>query len=156
MRWSNKNYTRTALFKRFPCQMLFISCLWYVSMLSENIRKPQVFRGYIQVLVAWSGLIVLNKVNILFIVFIVNFEYVLYWTRCTYCLVSFLLTLSMFCLMSNMCKPVPRLLWGIFCSKKTYPAGIYIFKVNNRSTRTRRERCLKLTIEALEQDVKYV
>ena len=28
-----------------------------------------------------------------------------------------------------------------------YPAGIYLFKVNNRNTRTRREICSKLTIK---------
>ena len=36
------------------------------------------------------------------------------------------------------------------------PAGNYMFKVNNRNTRTRYEICSKLTIETLEQDVKYV
>ena len=37
-----------------------------------------------------------------------------------------------------------------------FPAGIYLFKVNNRNTRTRCEICSKLTIETLEQGVKYV
>ena len=36
------------------------------------------------------------------------------------------------------------------------PASNYMFKVNNRNTRTRCEICSKLTIETLEQDVKYV
>ena len=30
---------------------------------------------------------------------------------------------------------------------KTFPAGIYLFKVNNRNTRTRSETCSKLTIK---------
>ena len=33
----------------------------------------------------------------------------------------------------------------------TDPAGIYLFKVNNRNTRTRREICSKLTIKTPEQ-----
>ena len=37
-----------------------------------------------------------------------------------------------------------------------FPAGIYLLKVNNRNTRTRCEICSKLTIETLEQGVKYV
>ena len=32
-----------------------------------------------------------------------------------------------------------------------YPAGIYLFKVNNRNTRTRCEICSKLTINTLER-----
>ena len=36
------------------------------------------------------------------------------------------------------------------------PAGNYMFKVDNRNTRTRCEICSKLTIETLEQGVKYV
>ena len=36
------------------------------------------------------------------------------------------------------------------------PASIYLLKVNNRNTRTRCEICSKLTIETLEQGVKYV
>ena len=39
---------------------------------------------------------------------------------------------------------------------RALPAGNYIFKVNNRNTRTRCEICSKLTIETLEQGVKYV
>ena len=39
---------------------------------------------------------------------------------------------------------------------RSFPAGIYLLKVNNRNTRTRCEICSKLTIETLEQDVKYV
>ena len=31
----------------------------------------------------------------------------------------------------------------------TYPAGIYMFKVNNRNTRTRCEMCSKLTIKTI-------
>ena len=38
----------------------------------------------------------------------------------------------------------------------TFPAGNNMFKINNRNTRTRCEICSKLTIETLEQDVKYV
>ena len=33
----------------------------------------------------------------------------------------------------------------------TYPVGIYMFKVNNRNTRTRCEICSKLTIKTPEQ-----
>ena len=32
-----------------------------------------------------------------------------------------------------------------------YPAGIYLLKVNNRNTRTRCERCSKLTIKIPER-----
>ena len=32
-----------------------------------------------------------------------------------------------------------------------YPAGIYLVKVNNRNTRTRREKCSKLAIKTPEQ-----
>ena len=39
---------------------------------------------------------------------------------------------------------------------KTFPAGIYLRKVSNRNTRIRCEICSKLTIETLEQGVKYV
>ena len=34
---------------------------------------------------------------------------------------------------------------------KFYPAGIYLFKVNNRNTRTRCEICSKLTIKIPER-----
>ena len=34
---------------------------------------------------------------------------------------------------------------------RNYPAGNYMFKVNNRNTRTRREICSKLTIKIPEQ-----
>ena len=34
---------------------------------------------------------------------------------------------------------------------KEYPAGIYLLKVNNRSTRTRCEICSKLTIKTPER-----
>ena len=37
-----------------------------------------------------------------------------------------------------------------------FPAGIYMFKVKNKKTRTRSEICLNLTIEVSEQGVKYV
>ena len=37
-----------------------------------------------------------------------------------------------------------------------FPAGIYMFKVKNKKTRTRSEICLNLTIEVPEQGVKYV
>ena len=37
-----------------------------------------------------------------------------------------------------------------------YPADNYMFKVDNRNTRTRCEGFSKLTIETLEADVKYV
>ena len=40
--------------------------------------------------------------------------------------------------------------------EKGIPAGISLLKVNNRNTRTRCEICSKLTIETLEQGVKYV
>ena len=33
----------------------------------------------------------------------------------------------------------------------TYPAGIYLLKVNNRNTRTRCEICSKLTIKTPER-----
>ena len=36
-------------------------------------------------------------------------------------------------------------------AEKTHPAGNYLFKVNNRNTRTRCEICSKLTIKAPEQ-----
>ena len=32
---------------------------------------------------------------------------------------------------------------------RSFPAGIYLLKVNNRNTRTRCERCSKLTIKTL-------
>ena len=35
--------------------------------------------------------------------------------------------------------------------KNEYPAGIYLFKVNNRNTRTMCEICLKLTIKTTER-----
>ena len=38
-----------------------------------------------------------------------------------------------------------------FSSIKHYPAGFYLFKVNNRKTRTINEICLKLTIKTLER-----
>ena len=38
----------------------------------------------------------------------------------------------------------------IFLSDSAYPAGIYLFKVNNRNTRTRCEICSKLTINTPE------
>ena len=52
--------------------------------------------------------------------------------------------------------------WQYFCSclikgtllatkLKSYPAGIYLFKVNNRNTRTRYEICSKLTINTPER-----
>ena len=53
--------------------------------------------------------------------------------------------------------------WGIFHKssyiatylqhnmKKEYPAGNYMFKVNNRNTRTRCEICSKLTIKTPER-----
>ena len=34
---------------------------------------------------------------------------------------------------------------------KVFPAGIYLLKVNNRNTRTRREICSKLTIKTPER-----
>ena len=37
-----------------------------------------------------------------------------------------------------------------------FPAGNYMFKVNNKNTRTRCETCSKLTIKTPEQGVKYV
>ena len=37
------------------------------------------------------------------------------------------------------------------CQGEAYPAGNYMFKVNNRNTRARCEICLKLTIETPEQ-----
>ena len=36
-------------------------------------------------------------------------------------------------------------------SCKTFPAGNYMFKVNNRNTRTRCEICSKLTIKTPER-----
>ena len=36
------------------------------------------------------------------------------------------------------------------------PVDNYMFKINNRNTRTRCEICSKLTIETLGQGVKYV
>ena len=38
--------------------------------------------------------------------------------------------------------------------KNSFPAGIYLFKVNNRNTRTRCEICLKLTIKTPERHPK--
>ena len=35
-------------------------------------------------------------------------------------------------------------------STRTYPAGNYIFKVNNRNTTARREKCSKLTVKIPE------
>ena len=35
--------------------------------------------------------------------------------------------------------------------KNSFPAGIYLFKINNRNTRTRCEICLKLTIKTPER-----
>ena len=52
--------------------------------------------------------------------------------------------------------------WELRLPRKTLvffgacPAGIYIFKVKNRNTRTRYEICSRLKIETLEQDMKYV
>ena len=40
---------------------------------------------------------------------------------------------------------------GISESDKTFPADIYLFKVNNRNTRTRCEICSKLTIKTTER-----
>ena len=34
--------------------------------------------------------------------------------------------------------------------KKQYPAGFYLFKVNNRNTRAMSETCSKLTIKTQE------
>ena len=48
------------------------------------------------------------------------------------------------------------LLGQLKCLLPTYPAVNYTLKVNNRNTRTRCEICSKLTIETLEQGVKYV
>ena len=38
-----------------------------------------------------------------------------------------------------------------FVNSSYDPAGVYMFKVNNRNTRTRREICLKITIKTQEQ-----
>ena len=39
----------------------------------------------------------------------------------------------------------------IMSPKEFYPVGIYLLKVNNRNTRTRREICSKLTIKTPER-----
>ena len=35
--------------------------------------------------------------------------------------------------------------------QRSYPAGNYMFKVNNRNTRTRKETCSKLTVKTPER-----
>ena len=50
-----------------------------------------------------------------------------------------------------------RILWAVnVISINVISAGNYMLKVNNRNTRTKCEICSKLTIETLEQGVKYV
>ena len=41
--------------------------------------------------------------------------------------------------------------WNVCLRFYSIPAGIYLFKVNNRNTRTRREICSKLTINTPER-----
>ena len=40
---------------------------------------------------------------------------------------------------------------AVICKQKTFPAGIYLLKVNNRNTRIRCEICSKLTIKTPER-----
>ena len=40
--------------------------------------------------------------------------------------------------------------------QSSYPAGIYLLKVNNRNTRTRGEICSKLTIKIPEHNFEYI
>ena len=40
---------------------------------------------------------------------------------------------------------------AIVTTSGQYPAGIYLLKVNNRNTRTRREICSKLTLKTPER-----
>ena len=39
----------------------------------------------------------------------------------------------------------------VYCERTVYPAGNYMFKVNNRNTKTRCEICSKLTIKTPER-----
>ena len=48
-------------------------------------------------------------------------------------------------------KPYLTPIWVIFPSCRNYPAGIYLFKVDNRNTRTMYEVCSKLTIKTPER-----
>ena len=48
-----------------------------------------------------------------------------------------------------LCKPIDWLLYERNISR--YPANIYWFKVNNRSTRKRCEICIRLTIKTPER-----
>ena len=48
-------------------------------------------------------------------------------------------------------KPYLTHIWVIFPSCRNYPAGIYLFKVDNRNTRTMYEVCSKLTIKTPER-----
>ena len=41
--------------------------------------------------------------------------------------------------------------WSEMGSMKKFPADNYMFKVNNRNTRTRSEKCLKLTIKTIKR-----
>ena len=53
-------------------------------------------------------------------------------------------------LKARFAKCMQKYISSYFCLKP-YPAGSYMFKVNNRNTRTRCEICSKLTIKTLER-----
>ena len=55
--------------------------------------------------------------------------------------------INMFTVIFFFCRSLKKLRRQWFLSKGNFPAGNYIFKVNNRNFRTRFEICSKLTIK---------